>query len=102
MPRSRDFLLAELLADSADSLRRIPQCETLGIVTQMKLLSIEYLAHVARITRIETHPRDVGCRGERFLCKIKQLSLHPLVVPIAEICALDYLDVLSTIKNVPA
>lgn len=77
----RALFLAQLLADPADPLRRIPQCEALRVVTQVKLLPIEYLAHVAGVTRIETHPGDVRYREERLSCKIQRLSCRPSLVP---------------------
>jgi hypothetical protein len=56
-------------------LRWFPQRETLGVMAQMKILPVEYSAHVVRITRVETHPRDVRCGSERLEGKTERLSI---------------------------
>jgi len=63
------LLFAQFLPDPSDLLRWFPQRETLGVMAQVKLLPIEYRAHVARITRVETHPGDVRCGSERLESK---------------------------------
>ena len=51
------------LADARYLGRRIPQCETLGEVTQMKRLKTKNFADVFRVRGVRPHERDVSLAG---------------------------------------